>query len=400
MKIETKVAWPKDHPWNRQLVRSLKQGRAIRHAALGQAVGDRDGCVRFDPHASQPLKKENFVLFHYSVFLERADGAIAVFHRPSEEQGQQRITEGPSILLSHSNPDPPFHAVPRILAEELCVGGRMRIHDIEPVGVAWNQVPPRDGRPKPTYVLAIYRHHFPAGLPLHGRFKDSPDRFRRWHPKAELPELLTRSGYLDQVIGHQLAAGAFTPVVEGKDAVVFAPASRIVGSRRDGARGRPQAVAADEFEQLEYSPGFHVFVSHAAEDSFAAYALYRFLIDESSRRILARIDLEDLKDGERLAMIEPMIRECDGLVLLITPNLVAKARRKQQNCEHDWVRDEVEIAKAAGKTSIGFQLGTEERPYYLDQDIIVNGKGDYPNWLNEVRSLVALVREKFGRKRS
>ena len=58
------------------------------------------------------------------------------------------------------------------------------------------------------------------------------------------------------------------------------------------------------------------------------------------------------------------------------------------------------MAKAAGKTILGFQLGTEERSHCLDQDIIVSGKGDHPNWLNEVRSLAALVRERFGRKQA
>ena len=198
---------------------------------------------------------------------------------------------------------------------------------------------------------------------------------------------MKKSGYIDQMLSAQLAAGEFTAVNEGDHGVIFSPESRLVAD--DGL--------IDQYEVMEYSSGYNVFISHASEDSFSAFALYRFLIDESSRTILATLDLTDVRDGEHLSKLEKLIHDCDGVVLVITPSLLRKAERHQVDTTKDWVCWEIETARKSGKPIIGFKLGTLARPWYLPDDLVVNDKAAYGDWLAEVRNLVSRVQEKFGR---
>ena len=388
MKRESKVAWRKEASWNRTLLQQLTSGSHVSHSDLLKAVDDKDHVKFFDLTQAQPLKKENYVIFQYGVFLQRSDGRVAVFERAMREQGQERVTSGRSVLLSQSSPDAPAQAVPRVIHHQVLVGNRARMQNLSSCGILWNPLPPKkDGRQQPTYLFSLYRHVLPDDNPLHGRFKDSPDSFIDWVPAQKLPELMKKSGYVDQMLAAQLASGAFTAVNEGDNGVIFSPSSRLVAD--DGL--------IDHYELMEYSSGYNVFISHASEDSFSAFALYRFMIDESSRTILASLDLTDVRDGEHLSKLERLIRDCDGVVLVITPSLLAKADRHQVAGTKDWVRWEIETARSFAKPIIGFKLGTLDRPSYLPDDLVVNDKAAYGDWLAEVRNLVTRVQEKFGK---
>lgn len=388
MKRESKVAWQKDAEWNQTLLRQLKSGLHVSHSQLLEAVDDKDHVKYFDLTQAHPLKKENFVIFQYGVFLQRPDGRVAVFERAMREQGQDRVTAGRSILLSQSTPDPPANAVPRVVHHQVLVGNRAKMLGFSACGLLWNALPPKkDGQQQPTYLFSLYRHILPDDNALHGRFKDSPDSFVEWVSQDRLPELMKKSGYIDQMLSEQLATGTFTAVNEGDNGVIFSPDSRLVSD--DGA--------ADQYEIMEYSAGYNVFISHASEDSFSAFALYRFLIDESSRTILATLDLTDVRDGEHLSKLERLIKDCDGVVLVITPSVLSKAEKHRAAGTKDWVRWEIETAQDLGKPIIGFKLGTLDRPWYLPDDIVVNDKAAYGDWLVEVRNLVSRVQDNFGR---
>lgn len=262
------------------------------------------------------------------------------------------------------------------------------MHGFSAVGMLWNPLPPKqNAQRQPTYLFAIFRHILPDDNPLHGRFKDSPDSFIDWVPENNLRDLMKKSGYIDQILAAQLASRDFAAVNEGDNGVIFSPYSRLVAD--DGL--------IDQYEVMEYSSGYNVFISHASEDSFSAFALYRFLIDDSSRTILATLDLTDVRDGDHLSKLERLIHDCDGVILVITPNLLAKAKKHQAAGTKDWVRWEIETARKLGKPIIGFKLGTLDRPWYLPEDLVVNDKAAYGDWLAEVRNLVSRVQEKFGR---
>lgn len=121
------------------------------------------------------------------------------------------------------------------------------------------------------------------------------------------------------------------------------------------------------------------------------------VIEESSRTILASLDLTDVRDGEHLSKLERLIKDCDGVVLVITPSLLTKAQRHQVAGTKDWVRWEIETARSFGIPIIGFKLGTLDRPAYLPDDLVVNDKAAYGDWLAEVRNLITRVQEKFGK---
>jgi hypothetical protein len=105
MKRESKVAWQKDASWNQDVLQQLKSGGYVSHSELLNAVDDNDHVKYFDITQSQPLKKENYVIFQYGVFLQRSDGRIAVFERAVREQGQDRVagtlclTRGSCVLF-------------------------------------------------------------------------------------------------------------------------------------------------------------------------------------------------------------------------------------------------------------------------------------------------------------
>lgn len=386
-KREVKVAWSKEHPWNLVLAEHLRAGRPVDFAELLGAVEDPDRRKVFDPRAVVPLHKHAHVILQHSVLLQRPDGTVAVFERAAREEGQDRITTGFSVLLSESTPDDPFHALPRLLTHQLCVGHRRPIGPLQPMGLALNRLRPgKNGQPKPHYLIALYRHEFPQDLPLHGRFRDTPDTLVDWRPKAELPRLLARSGYVDQLAARCLDADPPASLDEGDSGLLFHRSSHLSIPNK----------APDRFEALEYSSGHSVFISHCSEDSFAAFALYRFLMDESSRSVLATIDLEHLREGENLSKIERLIRDADGLLLLITPNLLAKSAAHAKAGTKDWVRHEVDLARAHKKPILGFKLGTLDRPDYLPADLITNDRSPYVDWLQEVQTLISRIRTRFG----
>jgi hypothetical protein len=380
VKVEPKVAWEKTHPINPKLVRSIRQGKPIDHALLIRAVGDPDRVVVFGDNTLRARKKADYVIFQYGVVLRDASGRVATFVRANLEQGQKRITEGRSMILSASNPDPPQHALSRLVQQQVCVGGRACIGGFRPMGMLWNELPVRDGNPQPTYIFALYEHTLPDLVRLHGRFKESPDQRLEWFQPGKLASAMSSSGYADQVL-----AG----VLDGESDTRSA---HVVYSRKSVLRSRSRARGA----RLEYSSARNVFISHAAEDSFSAYALYRILLEESSRAIYPTLDLESLQDGDSLTRIErEMIAQCDCLVLIITPTLIEKARRMRRRKKVFWVEREVELARNAGKHIIGFKLGTTDRPDFLRQDLIANDRSFYCDWLSEVQRLIKSVQSRF-----
>ncbi len=387
MRRESKVAWKKENAWNQRLLALLRSGGEVPHAELLKAVDDPDGRIVFDPTDSHPLRKEDHVIFQYAVWIARPDGRVACFQRAALEKGSPRMTSGFSFLISNSSPEAPSHAIPAMLQYEVCVGKRSRMASSTPVGLIWNALPPSsNGRPKPTYLFALYRHELRDDIPLHGRFKETPDEMKDWFRPDELPRLTEQSGYIDQLIARQIAAGAFTSIDEGYNGIVYSPESRLVASPMPSA----------PFGLGEYTHGHSVFISHASEDSFAAYALYRFLMDESSRTILPSLDLQHVRDGDHLSeKIFRLISDCDGVVLVITPALLAKSAEMARTGEPDWVRKEIEIAIGLGKPILGFKLGTLGRPDYLPADIVSNNRAAYGDWLHEIRALIDRVREVF-----
>lgn len=381
MKKESKVAWPQDHPFSRLVLEALRAGRPIEHSSILAAVDDGDHEKVFDLSSSEPLKKENFVIFQYGVFLRKPDGRVAVFQRDRIDQGNERITTGNSMLLSRSTPDHPFHAIPRLIEDTLCVGGQSRLGKFERVGMAWNHVSPKRGKSRaPIYLFALYCHHFPDGLPLHGRFRDLADELVGFYEASQLPGLFQDSGYLDQYLARSLAKGEL--VAESMDeSFLFAPDSYVACSET-----RP-----DSFESRAYAKGYNVFISHVSDDSFSALGLYYFLLQESSRGVFPRLDLIDLPEGEKTSKIDRMIDECDCLVLVITPLLLERSRQSEKRGAKDWVRYEVERAQAQGKPVLGFTLGQVRRPAWFPPKVVVNKKDNHTDWLKEVAGLVARI---------
>jgi hypothetical protein len=381
MKIEPKVAWKKTHAINQTIVSALTAGSVLSHEHLLAAVGDRDNRVIFGGDTQEQLRKEDYVIFQYGVVVRDAQGRVATFLRASYEAGQQRITEARSMLLSASSPDAPQVALPRLVQQQLCVGGRAVIGAFRPLGMLWNELPVRDGKPKPTYLFALYEHTLARGVRLHGRFKESPDQGLEWIEPAQLADTLASSGYADQTLAMHYGGTTDSPGPH----VIFSPRSLLTTGNASTA------------PILEYSSAKNVFISHASEDAFSAYALYRILLEESSRAVYPILDLVHLQDGERLTRIErDMIASCDCLVLVISPALVEKSKRKLLTGEDDWVAREVQLARAKGKPIIGFKLGTTELPHYFDKDIIANDKSFYTDWVAEVHRLIKSVQARFG----
>jgi hypothetical protein len=381
MKVEPKVAWKKTHAINDEIVAALRSGSSLSHEGLLAAVGDADNRVIFGGDTQTQLRKEDYVIFQYGVVVRDASGRVATFHRARYEAGQKRITEDRSMLLSTSSPDPAQVALPRLVQQQLCVGGRAVIGGFTPLGMLWNELPVRDGKQKPIYLFALYEHTLARGVRLHGRFKESPDQGLQWLEPGKLAENLASSGYADQALALQYAGVSESPGPH----VLLSPASLLTTRNTTAA------------PVLEYASAKNVFISHASEDAFAAYALYRILIEESTRAIYPTLDLVHLQDGDRLTLIErDMIASCDCLILVISPALIEKSKRKQATGEEDWVRREVDLARQKGKSIIGFKLGTTELPYYFDKDIIANDKAFYTDWVAEVHRLIKSVQARFG----
>lgn len=385
MKREAKVAWPKAHEFTNAVISAVRSGNNISHEQLLSAVNDPDGMKVFDPGAHQALAKSDHVVFQYGIYLQRSSGEIAIFERARMEQGGKRMNAGRSLLVSRSAPAPPYYAVPRSLQHEVCTGGIKRIGRLTPIGMAINPMPPLHGTPRPFYLFALFRNEFPDELPMHGRFRTSPDKFVGWiHPK-DFGKHFSFSGAVDQLLSKQLVAQAFSPIDGGDDDISFSPASRLTEAGN----------SPDSFEPANYTSGKNVFVSHAAEDAFSAYALFRMLVDESSRSIYPTIDLEDLKDGQKITKIDALIDEADCIVLVITPNLIRKSEEKRAAGEKDWVRYEVERAEKSGKPIIGFKLGTMSVPYYVSDDLVSNSRSFYADWLKEVAGLIDRIHERY-----
>jgi hypothetical protein len=389
MKQEAKVAWPKSHPINAALQSALRGGRDLAHEQLIEAVDDPDGQRVFEGHrlvrpTGPETHKREFVVLQYSVYLRDEAGRVACFRRAPEEARQDRITWGASLLLSASTPIDPRLAVQKTLRDTICVSSKRRIGPTTPRGTLWNPLPPDGEGDRPTYLIEIHEHVLPAGTRLFGRWKHSPDSFVDWAEPQDLPNLLERSGYADQTLGAALASGTFDPVDEGPGELIYSPSTRILGSETAPVR------------REEYSSGFNVFISHAGEDTFAAYALHRLLVDESSRSIYPTVDLDDLPDGERLSKIDRLIEAADALVVVVTPILLEKSRGRAATGEKDWVRSEVELALSLNKPVFAFKLGTLDSPPYLPEGLVANKKALYADWQREVQRLVESVQRRFG----
>ena len=391
MKTEVKVAWAKDHPINASIQEALRAGQNFDHSELIDAVGDPDGQRVFKGNrlvhsgTSAELQKSDFVVFQYGVYLRDRAGRVACFRRAKREQGQDRITWGASVLLGSSTPHVPDQATQDTLRDGICVDTRQRIGRVEPRGMLWNPLPPKGLESRPTYLMAIYEHVLPDGLKLFGRWKTSPDSFHDWVDPTELPELLKQSGYIDKTIGAGIAAGHFEATDEGPGGLLYSPGTDLIAPAPKSPPPR-----------MEYTYGHNVFISHAAEDTFTAYALHRLLIEESSRAIYPTVDLDELTDGVRMSKLDRLVGQCDALVVVITPSLLAKSKARAETGEKDWVQYEVEMALAANKPVLGFKLGTLELPTYLPQDLIANDKALYADWQKEVQRLISSVQARFG----
>ena len=387
MKREAKVAWPKTHPLNAEILKAINSGQNISHEELISAVNDPDGMKVFDPGAHQAIAKAEHVIFHYGIYLQRTDGTVAVFDRARMEDGGKRMNDGRSVLISRSAPASPYYAVPRSIQHQICTGGNRRIGNLTPIGISFNPMPPKHGIPRPSYLFALFRNDYPDDLPLHGRFRTSPDKFLGWMHPSDFSKEFFHSGILDQFLSQAIATNTFDPVYGHEDGFSYSPNSRLVSKNH----------APDSFEAGEYTEGKNVFISHAAEDSFSAYALFRMLVDESSRSIYPTVDLDDLREGEKLEKIDTLINEADCIVLLITPNLIKKSIEQKRTGVKDWVKYEIESAIKKGKPIIGFKLGTVETPYYVPKDLIANDRSFYTDWLKEVAGLIDRIHERYNR---
>ena len=386
MKRETKVAWEKSHPFTEVALDRIRTGKNLRFSEIVTAVNDGDRQKIFDLQVKDPLKKENFVIFQYGIILRRPDGRVALFERAKFEQGQSRITPGFSMILSNSNPDSPFSAIPRIINATLCVNTNSYIRGFSPLGLAVNQLSPANGYERPTYCFALYEHIMPDEVALHGRFSESPDVLVDWYEPHELPEKLKKSGAVDRVLGQQYAAGELQHLDQGNPGVILSPTSQV----------EDDVSKESDFDVVPYQKGHNVFISHSARDTFAAFALYKFLIEQSRREILPTLDVVNLPDGAKLEKLQHQIEKCDGIILVVTPSLLRDAFKRRYSMRKDWVRWEVELAQKLGKPMLAFKLGTLRVPYYFPSNIVANNNAEYADWLNEVKQLIDNVQRIFG----
>lgn len=96
MKKETKVAWPKTHPWNSRLIELLRAGDDIAHADLLAATEDADHRKVFDLTSARPLKKETHV-----IFLDRGTCLLSCFDGLYPQSEFLAVTMKPTTEADH-----------------------------------------------------------------------------------------------------------------------------------------------------------------------------------------------------------------------------------------------------------------------------------------------------------
>ena len=362
MKSETKAAWPKsNHDQCATVKHLISEGSPIPFALITRGFDDKDGYTVFTNGRTVLRDKGDYVIFQYGIIVQDEHGRVAVFQRERYDRGLERVTYGPSLLISRSDIHPPTHAVPLLLQAKLSVGRRSVTPPPEYLATIWNELPMRGETVQPTYLMCVYRVRVTDNR-LNGLVRDYPDTFLRWMEPLEVQRGL--DGFIDRAIAGLLVQPQLSPCsTHNHGAMLVSIASPIV---------------TDEpaFRHYDLPGARTVFLSHSSKDSFTAFGLFHFLNDRSNGELFPMIDMFDIRGGDILNdRIREMIDRCDCIVFLITSATAASVG----------MRMEAEYAKQKGVHRLGFWLDGP-LPDYIE-DVWTIKRADYPHWLDEIERL-------------